>query len=169
MDMINLNEHEIPNYWTGNCFGCSRKNTQGLNLRFWLSEKGCYTRCAIPDHLCGIDGLVHGGIITLLLEEVAQWAIISHLGRFGMTREISVRYLKPVPTNTDILVEAQIINKDEKNIVFNSTLHNSEDILLVESKSNWIFVSPSTVAKASAVDEIMLREFLAKYTKKVVG
>jgi acyl-coenzyme A thioesterase PaaI-like protein len=119
--------------------------------------------------LCGIDGLVHGGIITLLLEEVAQWAIISHLGRFGMTHEILVRYLKPVPTNTDILVEAQIINKDEKNIVFNSTLHNSDGILLVESESNWTLVSPSTVAKASAVDELMLREFLAKYTKKVEG
>jgi len=164
--VINLNEHEIPNFWTGNCFGCSRKNTQGLNLRFWLTEKGCYTRCAIPDHLCGIDGLVHGGIITLLLEEVAQWTIISHLGRFGVTREISVRYLKPVPTNKEILVEAQIIKKDDKSIVFNSTLHNSEGILLVESESNWTIVSPSAIAKASAVDESMLREFLAKYSKK---
>ena len=164
-----MNEHEIPNYWTGNCFGCSRTNTQGLNLRFWLSEKGCYTRCAIPNHLCGIDGLVHGGIITLLLEEVAQWTIITHLGRFGMTREISVRYLKPVPTNTEILVEAQIINQGEKNIVFRSTVFNSEGIFMVESKSDWIFVSPSAIAKVTAVDELVLREFLAKYTKKVEG
>jgi acyl-CoA thioesterase FadM len=83
-----------------------------------------------------------------------------------MTREISVRYLKPVPTNKEILVEAQIISKDEKNIVFRSTIHNSEGTLLVESGSNWTFVSPSILAKASAVDELMLREFLAKYTKK---
>jgi acyl-CoA thioesterase FadM len=110
--------------------------------------------------------LVHGGIITLLLEEVAQWTIISHLGRFGVTREISVRYLKPVPINKEIFVEAQIIKKDDKSIVFNSTLHNSEGILLVESESNWTFVSPSAIAKASAVDESMLREFLAKYSKK---
>jgi uncharacterized protein (TIGR00369 family) len=116
--------------------------------------------------LCGIDGLVHGGIITLLLEEVAQWTIISHLGRFRMTREISVRYLKPVPTNTEILVEAQIINQGEKNIVFRSNVHNSEGIFMVESESNWIFVSPSAIAKVTAVDELMLREFLAKYTKK---
>ncbi|MDD1778388.1 MAG: PaaI family thioesterase [Candidatus Helarchaeota archaeon] len=166
---MNLNEHEIPNYWTGNCFGCSRKNTQGLNLHFWSTEKGCYTKCAIPEHLCGIDGLVHGGIITLLLEEVAQWTIISHLGMFGVTREISVRYLKPVPTKTEILVEAQITNQGEKNIVFRSIVNNSEGILLVESESNWIFVSPSAIAKVTAVDELMLREFLAKYTKKVEG
>ena len=166
MAVINLNEHEIPNYWTGNCFGCSRKNTQGLNLRFWLTEKGCYTRCSIPDHLCGIDGVVHGGILTLLLEEVAQWTIISHFGKFGLTREISVRYLKPVPTNTEILVEAQITHQSEKNILFRSTVHNSEGILLTESESNWAFASPAALAKVGAVDEHMIQEFLAKYSKK---
>ena len=161
-----MNEHEIPNYWTGNCFGCSRKNTQGLNLRFWLTEKGCYTRCAIPDHLCGIDGVVHGGILTLVLEEVAQWAIISHFGRFGLTREISVRYLKPVPTNAEIVVEAKITNQSEKNILFRSTVHNSEGILLTESESNWMFASPAAISRATAVDESMLREFLAKYSQE---
>ena len=33
-----------------------------------------------------LTGLVHDGIITLLLEEVTQWTVIRHLGRFGMTR-----------------------------------------------------------------------------------
>jgi acyl-coenzyme A thioesterase PaaI-like protein len=68
--------------------------------------------------LCGIDGVVHGGIITLVLEEVAQWTIISHFGKFGMTREVSVRYLQPVSTNMEILVEAEIVNQKEK--IFNS-------------------------------------------------
>jgi|MudIll2142460700_1097286.scaffolds.fasta_scaffold66754_2 uncharacterized protein (TIGR00369 family) len=169
MAVINLNEHEIPNYWTGNCFGCSRKNTQGLNLRFWLTEKGCYTRCSIPDHLCGIDGVVHGGILTLLLEEVAQWTIISHFGKFGLTREISVRYLKPVPTNTEILVEAQITHQSEKNILFRSTVHSSEGKLLTESESNWMFASPAAISRATAFDESRLQEFLTKYSKKVEG
>ena len=164
--MINLTEHEILNYWPGNCFGCSRSNIKGLHLRFWQSKKGCLTRCAIPDYLCGIDGLVHGGIITLLLEEVAQWTIIGRLGRFGITREISVRYLKPVPINTEIIVEAQIISQDEKNIVLRSTIHDSDGVLLVEGESRWSLVSPSAIAKIAAVDELMLQEFLNKYSKK---
>ena len=161
-----MDEHEIPNYWPGNCFGCSRYNLQGLHLRFWLSEKGCFTRCNIPEHLCGIDGLVHGGIITMLLEEVAQWSIIAHLGRFGITREISVRYLRHVPTNSDIAVEAQIIKKDEKYVVLHSTVNNSDGVLLVEGDSSWLLVTPSVIAKIAAVDEIILQEFLSKYSKK---
>ncbi len=158
-----MEKEEIPNYWPGNCFGCSRKNPHGLNLRFWLMEKGCYTRCVIPDHLCGIDGVVHGGILTLVLEEVAQWTIISHFAKFGMTREVSVRYLKPVPINKEIIVEAEIIDQKEKDVLFHCTVRDSKVTLLTESDSNWILASPSTIAKATAVDESMLCEFLAKY------
>jgi acyl-CoA thioesterase FadM len=102
----------------------------------------------------------------MLLEEVAQWSIIAHLGRFGITREISVRYLKPVPTNSDIAVEAQIINKDEKYIVLHSTVKNSEGVLLVESDSSWLLVTPSAIAKIATFDEMILQDFLSKYSKK---
>ena len=163
--MSNLGEREIPNYWFGNCFGCSRKNAKGLNLRFWLNDGGCYTRCTIPDYLCGIDGVVHGGIITLVIEEVAEWAIIGHLSKFGRTRDISIRYLKPVPTNTEILVDGRIVKQEEKNILCRSTVRDSSGSLLVESESNWAFASPAALAKVSSLDEHMIKEFLGKYSK----
>ncbi|NIQ37507.1 MAG: PaaI family thioesterase [Proteobacteria bacterium] len=158
-----MDEREIPNHWKGRCFSCSQTNTKGLGLRFWLSEHGCYTRCTIPEYLCGIDGLAHGGMIALLFDEVAEWTMIGRLGKMGMTREISVRYLKPVPTNTEILVEGQIINQNDKNVVVRSTIHSADDELLAESESNWVLASLSTIAKLSAVDELTLQEFLAKY------
>ncbi len=51
--VISLDQSEIPNYWSGQCFGCSPTNSRGLQLRFWQSEKGCFTRCTIADELCG--------------------------------------------------------------------------------------------------------------------
>ena len=158
-----MNEREIPNYWTGQCFGCSRTNSQGLGLRFWLSEQGCYTRCTIPDYLCGFDGLAHGGIVAFLLDEVAQWTMIAGLGRMGLTREISVRYLKPVPTNTEILAEGQIVNQDDKNVVLRSTIHSTDDVLLAEAESSLVLASISTIAKISNVDEMTLQKFLSRY------
>ena len=74
---------EISNYFPGNCFACSRNNMKGLRLRFWYSEKGCFTRYTIPDYMCGFTGLAHGGIIALLLDETAAYAVISHLVRLG--------------------------------------------------------------------------------------
>jgi glucan biosynthesis protein len=65
----------------------------------------------------------------------------------------------------EILVEAEIVNQNEKYILFRCTVHDSEGLLLTESESDWIFTSPSTIAKATAVDESMLHEFLSKYSK----
>ncbi len=85
--------------------------------------------------------------------------------RFGRTRDISIRYLNPVLTNTEILVDGQLVIQGGKNILCRSTVRDSSDILLVESESNWAFASPAALAKVAAVDEHMIQEFLAKYFK----
>ena len=158
-----MNEREIPNYWPGRCFVCSRINTQGLHLRFWLSEDVCFTRCTIPDYLCGLDGLVHGGIIATLLDEVSAWTIIARLARLGMTRETSVRYFKPVPTNTELVVEGEIVNRRERGVDVRSAIRSSDGALLAEADSNWILPSLSTIAKITGAEESALREFVAHY------
>lgn len=158
-----MSEREVPNYWPGRCFGCSTTNPHGLHLRFWYSERGCFTRCTIPDYLCGIEGIVHGGILALLLDEVAEWTIIARLGRFGMTRSISIRYFRAARTDTEITVESQIISHDNKNAVQQSTIHTADGTLVAESTSEWILPSPSVLARVGNADEAMLQEFLAKY------
>jgi uncharacterized protein (TIGR00369 family) len=158
-----MKDKEIPNYWKGECFGCSTVNRYGLRLRFYLSENGCYTKCSIPDHLCGIDGVVHGGMTALLLDEVSQWTMIARLGKMGLTREISVRYLKPVPTNTEIVVEAKIEIQNEKDTVLHATVRSNDNELLAEGESKWMMVNPSVIAKISKVDESLIKEFLAQY------
>ena len=158
-----MKDQEIPNTWKGLCFGCSPMNNHGLGLRFYLSDNGCYTKCSIPDYLCGIDGIVHGGILALLLDEVSQWAMIARLGKMGMTREISVRFLKAVPTNAEIIVEARIGAQDEKETLLRSTIHSKGNDLLAQGESKWIMVDPAIIARVSKVSESELREFLAKY------
>ena len=161
-----MSEREVPNYWPGHCFGCSTTNPHGLHLRFWYSERGCFTKCTIPDYLCGIDGIIHGGILALLLDEVAQWTNIARLGQLGMTRNISIRYLKAVRTNTEITVESQIISRDERNAVQQSTIHTADGTLVAESRSEWMLPSPSVIARVTSADETTLQQFLAKYPPK---
>ncbi|MGA2318727.1 MAG: PaaI family thioesterase [Thermodesulfobacteriota bacterium] len=158
-----MKDQEIPNYWTGQCFGCSTVNSNSLRLRFYLSENGCYTKCSIPDYLCGIDGVVHAGMIALLLDEVCQWTMIARLGKMGLTRGISVNYLKPVPTIREIVVEAKVETQDGKHAILRSTIHSKDNELLAEGECRCVMVHPSIIAKISKVDESELKEFLAKY------
>lgn len=56
------NRTPIQTSWPGQCFGGSRHNPHGLQLRFVPTENACRTRCAVPDHCCGFDGIAHGGM-----------------------------------------------------------------------------------------------------------
>ncbi len=161
-----MSEREIPNYSPGGCFGCSTTNPYSLRLRFWYSEHGCSTRCSIPDYLCGLDGLVHGGILALLMDEVAQWTNIARLGLLGVTRNISVQYYRPMKTETEMIVESQIISHEEKSAVQQSTVHSADGTLVAESRSEWIFPRLSTIAGMASVNEATLQEFMAKYSGK---
>ncbi len=161
-----MSEREIPNYSTGYCFGCSTTNPHSLRLRFWYSEKGCFTRCTVPDYLCGLDGLVHGGILALIMDDVAQWTNIARLGLLGVTRSMAVQYHRPMKTDTEMIVESQIISREEKAAVQQSTVHSADGTLVAECRSEWIFPRLSTIAGIAGIDEAKLQEFMAHYPTK---
>jgi uncharacterized protein (TIGR00369 family) len=129
-------------------------------LRFRRAAQGCVAECTVPDRLCGFDGLVHGGIIATLLDEAAAWAVIAHLGRLGLTREMTTRYLRPVPTNTEILLKGGINSHDGHNAVVRSAIHATDGALLAESESSWAFAKLSRIASVAGVEETILQQFL---------
>ena len=123
-------------------------------------ELGCVARCTIPHWMCGFDGLVHGGIIATLLDEAAAWACIAHLGRLGLTREMTTRYLKPVPTNTEILLEGRVVSHETHSAGIRSSIHSADGALLAEAESSWAFARLSRIASVAGVDEKILQQFL---------
>jgi acyl-coenzyme A thioesterase PaaI-like protein len=153
-------QREILGQWPGHCFGCSPNNPYGLQLRFTRAAQGCDAICTVPDRLCGFDGLVHGGILATLLDEAAAWAVIAHLGRLGLTREMTTRYLKPVPTSTEILLNGRVTSHDGHKAVVWSAVHAIDGTLLAESESSWAFAKLSRIASVAGVEENILQRFL---------
>ncbi|UCE13516.1 MAG: PaaI family thioesterase [Candidatus Heimdallarchaeota archaeon] len=158
---------EIPNNWDFNCFGCSQSNEHGLQLRFYFSEKGCFTECTIPEYLCGFDGIVHGGIIATLLDEVAAWTVISQLFRVGITTKIITEYINPVRANTKLRVEGEISKQEEKCVVVHSTVSSIEGTLLAEAESEWLLPSLSSLAKIASIDESILTQIIERVIQPI--
>jgi uncharacterized protein (TIGR00369 family) len=146
--------------WPGSCFGCSPDNPHGLHLRFTPTDEGCITRSTIPSALCGFDGLVHGGIIATLLDEAAGWTIFLRLGKLGVTREMTTRYLKPVPIGQEVVVEGRIVSCDERNALVRSTVSATDGTVLAEGESSWAFPRLSRMAALAGVPEETLQQFL---------
>lgn len=149
---------EVVGRWPGSCFACS--NPSGLQLRFRHAPEGAVTRCTVPARYCGFDGLVHGGIIATILDETSCWAIFARLGKLGVTREMTTRFLKPVMVDTELVASGRVVSHDSRSAVVRSTLSDAAGNLLAEGESSWAFPRLSRIAELSKVEEQLLQRFL---------
>lgn len=79
------------------CFGCGRLNHAGLQLRFQDDPAGNGVQAAFTPapRVEGYTGMVHGGIITTVLDEVMAWSLYRH-GIWAVTGELTTRYRQPI-------------------------------------------------------------------------
>jgi uncharacterized protein (TIGR00369 family) len=93
----------------GNCFVCGEKNSGGLRLVFKIDpeRKTLKTTFVANPTYQGWDGLVHGGIISTLLDE-AMAKLVYELGYQAVTASLEVRFKKPAPILKPLLVYGEI-------------------------------------------------------------
>jgi len=96
------------------CFVCGIDNPKGLHINFSLSENSAKaTFIADKTHL-GYENVVHGGIISALLDEAIIWACYASTREFGVTAELNVRFKKPLPIHKKCIVEGKMIKNRGK-------------------------------------------------------
>ena len=79
----------------GRCFGCGPLNEDGLQLTFLPEGDGSVTEFEVPARYQSWKGVVHGGMVALLLDEAVGWAAW-HRGHPGVTGKLEVRYRLPL-------------------------------------------------------------------------
>lgn len=83
------------------CFICGMENPVGLHLHVYETAPGMVeTTYVAPEHFQGYPGVLHGGIVGAIIDELSGRA---HMGtdpqtpRFMFTAKIEVRYRRNVP------------------------------------------------------------------------
>jgi acyl-coenzyme A thioesterase PaaI-like protein len=94
------------------CFGCSPTNPVGLRLKFHHRGDTVYVRDRIPDRFHGAPGIAHGGIVATILDEISCVAGLVFRGRYVVTGELTVRYLRPCPVDVELEFLARIADSD---------------------------------------------------------
>lgn len=95
------------------CFVCGLENPVGLKLRIYRIEEGVIeTAFTAPAHFQGYPGVLHGGIVASILDEISGRANMGDPSqpRFMFTGKLEVKYRKNVP----IGVPLKIIGKAGK-------------------------------------------------------
>lgn len=93
------------------CFICGRKNPRGLYMTFYDDgESRVFARHTVPDVYQGYPGVVHGGILAAMLDEVVgRVAMIGDHHHFMMSVKMEVKYRHPVPTETPLELTGEVV------------------------------------------------------------
>ena len=109
-----------------NCFACDPNNATGLHLEFRRVDRGVAAVWQPRDDLQGYPGVVHGGIQSTLVDEVAAWYVYVALETVGITRSLHITYIKPAliadgpftvtaigrtPTRKSVEIDATLVNE----------------------------------------------------------
>jgi len=113
-----------------NCFGCSPDNKFGLQLSF-VDEGEYLTASWTPkEYFQGYNNMLHGGIQSTLIDEIASWYVYAKLKTAGVTSKLEVRYKKPVYTDKgDIKLRAKLLGMKRNLADFEVELFDSDGVL----------------------------------------
>src|SRR5438045_314133 len=84
------------------CFGCGPSHPVGFRLRFEREGTAVTTRFVPDDRYQGPPGIMHGGLVLTLADEIAAWAVIGVLGKFGFTGQVEAKLRAPVRVGEEV-------------------------------------------------------------------
>ncbi len=90
------------------CFGCSPSHPIGFHLEFDREGDEVTTRFTPGEQHQGPPGILHGGLVTTLADELAAWTIVALKGRLGFTAALEGRFSRPLRIGREVLGTGRI-------------------------------------------------------------
>ncbi len=116
-----------------NCFGCSPANPIGLHLEFWEDGEDVVATWRPNVNFDGWVETLHGGIISTLIDEIANWVLSRRLQTAGVTTKLEVKFRRPVSTrDSQITLRGRITGNVRNYYTVHVTLHDSRGNLCDE-------------------------------------
>ena len=125
------------------CFACGKNNPEGMHLRFSYDEEShrFVSRFRLGRRYTGPPGHAHGGVIATILDE-AMGKVNKLHNVVALTSDIAVQYLKPVPLNKPLRVEARGVSVRGRRHSNAAEILNQRGEVLARSRGTFVAIDP---------------------------
>lgn len=122
------------------CFVCGKDNPVGIKTNIDVDKESLKAQSvlAVPEEYQGWKGMVHGGIISALLDEVSAYAGMI-VADTVVTGELKTRFHKPVPVGQEICVSARVVKHSRRTVLVEAQL-TMQDEVLASSEAKMVMV-----------------------------
>jgi len=129
----------------GRCFGCGPLNDEGLQLTFLPEDGASVTEFEVPVRYQSWKGVVHGGMVALLLDEAAGWAAW-HKGHPGVTGKLEVRYRLPLKVGERVRLTGRVESVRRTLVYASASIERISDGAIVAEAAATLMEANPTVA-----------------------
>lgn len=151
----------VPNRGDHHCFACGPRNPIGLHMQFYADDHSVISRVTVGPHLCGWDNLVHGGVVSTLLDEIMSWTAIRFLKRFILTKTMRVDFVRPVYTDSELTIEGRIdAVRRNREATIQGRLYNDREQLCARSEGVYALLKTEVARRKSIMSEKALEGFV---------
>lgn len=126
--------------YESNCFVCEARNASGLQIPFYLDDRGEAVVAAfrLGAAHSGAPTLVHGGVSLAILDEAQAWACIAIAGKWALTHTTTSTFDQPVFVDHDHQVQARVVAITDDRIETAGEIRNASDAVLVRSTASFV-------------------------------
>ncbi|MGE5605935.1 MAG: PaaI family thioesterase [Bacteroidota bacterium] len=121
------------------CFACGTENPIGLKLKFEPTGDGVEAKFTPGKEHQGFVNLVHGGILSALMDEAMAHAVLS-LRLKAVTARMGVSFKKPTRTGEPLAVKGRIIEKRGR-IIKTAADISQNGTITAEATADFLLVS----------------------------
>jgi uncharacterized protein (TIGR00369 family) len=129
------------------CFGCGPDNPHGPQLRFQLDPAARRVEATwlAAERFAGYEDMLHGGAITVLLDEAMGWALWGIERRVGVTRDLRVRFHRPVLVGKEYRVVGWVEAVREGGATIRAEVQTLKGRVAAEATAEFAFVAAERV------------------------
>ncbi len=126
------------------CYVCGNKNPAGLAVDFAIdTEARSISAVFTPSDIHqGYEGIVHGGILSSLLDE-AMAKLALNLGMPAVTAEIIVTFKAPAAPGIELFITGNITQETKRLILAEARIERGP-VVIAEAKGKLLRIGPET-------------------------
>lgn len=152
------------------CFGCGADNPIGLHMHLLSGDDKLYAQVRVPVTMAGWDTTVHGGILSTILDEMMGWSVIYLRGKIGVTKTMTVDFLKPVRTEQRLTAIGFIAEEiSDRQMRVTGEIYSEEGVLCVRSSGLFAAMTAQAAVRLGVMSSEYMERFLPILQQRSLG
>jgi uncharacterized protein (TIGR00369 family) len=140
---------------TNVCFGCGGGNARGMQLTFEQDDaaRTIVGRFRLGAEYQGAFGIIHGGVIAVVLDEV-MGKVCRFRGVRAVTAEMNIEYLKPVWVDADLVVKGYEKEITGRNLHLVGEIQDASGNVLARSRGRFVILGAAQKKQDGAAEQV---------------